>query len=60
MTSPKEEAARLLALLPDDIGWAEFCSDLYLHVRVLQGLEDVKAGRTVPAEVIERKYGFKA
>jgi predicted transcriptional regulator len=59
MSTVKEEARRVIDELPDDVDWRELLLELELHARVARGLADMRAGRTIPAEEIEKKYGFK-
>lgn len=58
MTSVKRAAQELVTSMPDDLDWTALCDELYLQIRILQGVDDVRTGRVLPAEVVERKYGI--
>jgi hypothetical protein len=58
VTSIKRAAQEVVTSLPDDLDWPALCDELYLQIRILQGVDDIRAGRVVPAEVVERKYGI--
>lgn len=59
MNTVKDEARQILDRLPEDVGRDELVDEIELHARMVRGLADMKAGRTVPAAEIERKYGIK-
>ena len=57
MSTVKEEARRLVDDLPDDVSWREVRVQVELREKIERGLADIAAGRTKPADEIERKYG---
>lgn len=48
--TPKQDAAAMIAALPDDASMAEIVYRLHVIQRIREGLEDIEAGRTVPHE----------
>ena len=59
MATVKEEAHRLVDEQPEDATWDDVFEEVELRLIVERGLADMRAGRTIPAEEIERKYGVQ-
>jgi hypothetical protein len=55
MLPAKEEVRRLLELLPDDASWEDIQYHIYVRQKILRGLEDVEAGRTLSEEEFEAR-----
>ncbi len=53
MIPAKEEVRRLLELLPDDASLEDIQYHIYVRQKVLRGLEDIEAGRTLSEEEFE-------
>ena len=52
----KQRLVEAVQSLPDDATVEEAMERLYFLAKVKRGLEDAKAGRTVPHEEIERRF----
>ena len=50
MILANEEVRRLLELLPDDAFFKDIKYHIYIYQKVLDGLEDIEAGRTLSDE----------
>ena len=57
-SSIKEEARRLSDKLPEKITWDDIMHDIYVRQAIEAGLNDSKAGRTIPVESVREKYGL--
>jgi predicted transcriptional regulator len=55
MLSAKEEVRRLLERLPDDASLEDIQYHIYVRQKILRGLEDVEAGRTLSEEEFETR-----
>jgi len=55
MLSAKEEVQRLLERLPDDAALEDIQDHIYVRQKILRGLEDVEAGRTLSEEEFEAR-----
>lgn len=55
MGKAKTDAMKLIESLPDDCTWDEIKYRVYVHDAIERGLEDVAAGRTVPADEAKRR-----
>src|SRR5256885_17111550 len=55
MIPAKEEVRRLLELLPDDASLEDIQYHIYVRQKILRGLEDVEAGRTLSEEEFEAR-----
>ncbi|MEW6756480.1 MAG: hypothetical protein AB1505_36730 [Candidatus Latescibacterota bacterium] len=50
MVPAKEDVRRLLDRLPDDASFEDIQYHIYVHQKVMRGLEDIEAGRTLSEE----------
>ena len=57
-TSIKTEARRLVDQLPDDATWDDLMYEIYVRQAIEAGLEDSRAGRTVPVAEVRRRLGL--
>ena len=55
MASPKEQLRELIERLPDDCTVEDVQYHLYVQQKVERGLEDVRAGRVLSHEEVERR-----
>jgi predicted transcriptional regulator len=55
MIPAKEEVRRLLERLPDDASLEDIQYHIYVRQKILRGLEDVEAGRTLSEEEFEAR-----
>jgi hypothetical protein len=55
MLPAKEEVRRLLGLLPDDASLEDIQYHIYVRQKILRGLEDIEAGRTLSEEEFEAR-----
>lgn len=56
----KDEARRLIELLPDDATWEDVHYEIYVRQAVEAGLKDSRDGRTVSHEEARRRFGLGA
>ncbi len=59
-TSVRDETRRLAEQLPDDATWEDVLYQVYVRQSIEAGLEDVRAGRVVPAAEVRRRLGLPA
>ena len=59
-TTVKEEARRLVELLPDDVDWAAIADAFELRRKIERGLADIEAGRGVAHDEVMRHLGIRA
>jgi len=57
-TNIKNEAKQLLERLPDDLTWDELLHAIYVRQAIECGLEDSKAGKTMPVSEVREKFGL--
>lgn len=57
-TSVRDETRRLADQLPDDATWEDVLYQVYVRQSIEAGLEDVRAGRVVPADEVRRRLGL--
>lgn len=55
MMPAKEEVRRLLERLPDDASLEDIQYHIYIRQKILRGLEDIEAGRTLSEEEFEAR-----
>lgn len=55
MLPAKEEVRRLLERLPDDASLEDIQYHIYVRQKILRGLEDIEAGRTLSEEEFEAR-----
>ena len=54
----KEEAHRLVNLLPESAGWDELMEQIWIRQSIEAGLADSEADRTTPVEQVRENYGL--
>lgn len=59
-TNVRDETRRLAEQLPDDATWEDVLYQVYVRQSIEAGLEDVRAGRLVPAAEVRRRLGLSA
>lgn len=55
MSAAKEAIRKLLDQIPDDASLEDIQYHIYVRQKIEQGLEDVKAGRLLSHEEVERR-----
>lgn len=56
MSTAKDEARKLLDQLPDDSTWNDILYASHVRAKVERGPADLRAGRTLSQEEVERKW----
>jgi len=56
--SIKEEARRLVDLLPENSTWEDLMHEIYVRQAIETGLADSKAGRTTDVEHVRSSFGL--
>lgn len=59
-TTIKEEARRLVDLLPDDATWEDLQYQIYVRQAIEAGIKDSQEGRTVPLAEARKRFGINA
>lgn len=57
MTTAKEEVKRLLDSLPDDVSYEDIQYQIYVRLKIAEGLEAIDEGRVLSQEEVERRMG---
>ncbi|MBW3569638.1 MAG: hypothetical protein KY467_00905 [Gemmatimonadetes bacterium] len=57
--SMKEEAIRLVEQLPEEFSWDDLMYGIYVRKAVEAGMQDSKAGRTIPVEELRTRFGLE-
>jgi len=55
MATAKEEVRKMLEELPDDASFEDIQYHIYVREKVERGLEDVRAGRLLSQDEVERR-----
>jgi predicted transcriptional regulator len=55
MSTAKEEVRKMLDRLPDDSSFEDIQYHIYVREKIEHGLEDLKAGRLLTQEEVERR-----
>lgn len=55
MSTPKEEVRKLLDQLPDDSSLEDIQYHIYVREKIERGLSDVREGRVLSVEEVERR-----
>ena len=55
----KQVAHQLIDQLPDNASWEDVIYRMELHASIERGLADLRAGRGVPQEEVERRFGIQ-
>ena len=58
VASIKEDAHRLIEQLPNEATWDDLIYQIYVRQSIEAGLEESRAGDTVPVEDVRREYGL--
>lgn len=58
-TNIKQEAHRLVELLPEDATWDDIMNKIYVRQAIEAGLADSNAERTVTVEEVREKFGLE-
>lgn len=56
MQTAKQEVQELLQELPDDATLEDIQQGIYVRQKIAQGLADVRAGRVVSQEEVEKRF----
>ena len=56
----KEEARRLLDMLPEDLTWDDLMHEIYVRQSIEAGLEDAKAGKTTEVVDVRVRFGLES
>lgn len=54
MATPKEDVLRILERLPDDCTLEDIQYHIYVRQKIEKGLQDIKEGRTLSHEEVEK------
>jgi hypothetical protein len=54
----KQEAKRLVDMMPDNSAWDDLIHEIYVREVIERGLDDSKAGRTTDVREVREKYGL--
>ena len=54
----KQEAKRLVDMMPDNATWDDLTHEIYVREVIEQGLADSKAGKTADVTEVRAKYGL--
>ena len=54
----KEAARQLIDQLPDEVSWDELAYRIEVRASIERGLADSDAGRLIPQEDIEKRFGI--
>jgi hypothetical protein len=57
-TTVKEEARRIVDLLPEDATWADLADIIAMHERLARARRDSAAGLGITLEELEKEHGF--
>lgn len=55
MESVKQQARQLVEKLPDDVTWDQFLYRVYMYANVMQGLEEIRAGKGIPNDQVMKE-----
>ena len=58
MMMNKQEAKRLVDMMPDNATWDDLIHEIYVREVIERGLADSKAGRTTDVREVRAKYGL--
>ena len=56
MQTAKQEVEQLLEALPDDATLEDIQYHIYVKQKIAQGLADVRAGRVISQEEVEKRF----
>ncbi len=52
----KRKALEVIEQMPADASYEDMMYELYILLRIQQGIEDIEAGRTISQEEMEREF----
>lgn len=55
----KQQAHELIDELPDSTTWDELAYRIEVRASIERGLADIEAGRVIPQEDVEKRFGLK-
>jgi hypothetical protein len=58
-TNIKEEARRLIEIMPEDSTWDDLMHEIYVRQAIESGLADSQAGRTTSVETLRADFGLE-
>ena len=58
MPMTKDEAHKLVDMMPEGATWDELIHEVYVRESIEKGLADSKAGKTKGVSEIRKKYGL--
>lgn len=58
MMMSKQEAKRLVDMMPDNATWDDLIHEIYVREVIERGLADSKAGQTTDVREVRAKYGL--
>ena len=56
----KDEARKLLDMLPEDLTWDDLMHEIYVRQSIEAGLEDTKAGKTTEVGDVRAGFGLES
>jgi hypothetical protein len=59
MNAVKDEAAKLVAALPDDATWDDLMYEIYVRQAIETGVQDSEAGDLSSIEDVRREFGLR-
>lgn len=59
-TEVKNEARRMVELLPDDATWEDLLYEIYVRQTIEAGLKDCREGRTISTAEVQKRLGLPA
>jgi predicted transcriptional regulator len=55
--NPKQAAHQLIDKLPENVTWDELAYEIEVRASIERGLTEAEAGRLIPQENVEKKFG---
>ena len=59
MAAVKDEAAKLIAALPDDATWDDLMYEIYVRQAIEAGIADSEAGDVASIDDVRREFGLR-
>jgi hypothetical protein len=59
MNAVKDEAAKLVAALPDDATWDDLMYEIYVRQAIDAGIQDSESGNVSPIDDVRREFGLR-
>jgi predicted transcriptional regulator len=57
-TTIRDEARKLVEQMPDDASWDDVLYQVYVRQSIEAGLKDIREGRVVSSEEVQRSLGI--